>query len=141
MAELKTKPTKASVSGFLRKIPAETRRKDCEVVCEMMKSVTGAEPELWGPSIVGFGRYHYKSPSGREGEWMLMGFSPRKNDLTLYIMPGTHEFPELLDQLGRHKTGKSCLYLKRLEDIDLKVLRRILKQSVKRMSKYRTDKN
>lgn len=140
MAELKTKPTKASVVTFLNKATDEARRKDCEAVIEMMKEATGAEPEMWGPSIVGFGRYHYKSKSGREGEWMLMGFSPRKSDLTLYIMPGFHEYQNFMPKLGKYKTGKSCLYLKKLADVDSNVLRRILKQAVKIMSKHRTDK-
>ena len=140
MAELKTKPTSQSVSTFLSKITDEARRKDCEVVARLMSEVTGAPPQMWGPSIVGFGRYHYKYESGREGDWMLMGFSPRKGDLTLYILPGMHEFQELLPKLGKYKHAKSCLYVKKLEDIDLKVLREILKQALKSMSKYRTDK-
>jgi hypothetical protein len=140
MAELKTKPTSQSVSTFLSKITDEARRKDCEVVAKLMSEVTGARPQMWGPSIVGFGRYHYKYESGREGDWMLMGFSPRKGDLTLYILPGMHEFQELLSKLGKYKNAKSCLYVKKLEDIDLTVLRQILKQALKSMSKYRTDK-
>jgi hypothetical protein len=139
MAELKTKPTTASVETFLNKIADDTRRKDCEAVTALMQEVTGAEPEMWGPSIVGFGRYHYKYASGREGDWMLMGFSPRKGDLTLYVMPGVHEFQELLPKLGKIKTGKGCLYIKKLEDVDLKVLRKILKQALASMSKHRTD--
>jgi uncharacterized protein YdhG (YjbR/CyaY superfamily) len=139
MAELKTKPTKASVETFLKKISDDTRRQDCETVTALMKEVTGAEPELWGPSIVGFGRYHYKYASGREGDWMLMGFSPRKTDLTLYVLPGVHEFQELLPKLGKVKTAKACIYIKKLDDVDLKVLRKILKQALKSMSKYRTD--
>ncbi len=139
MAELKTKPTKASVESFLKKVTDDARRQDCQAVTELMKEVTGAPPEMWGPSIVGFGRYRYKYPTGREGEWMLMGFSPRKTDLTLYILPGVHEFQELLPKLGKIKTGKACLYIKKLEDVDLKVLRKILKQALQRMSKYRTD--
>lgn len=139
MAEVKTKPTKASVTSFLNKIANEERRNDCKAVSELMAEVTGAEPVMWGPSIVGFGTYHYKYPSGREGDWMMMGFSPRKGDLTLYILPSVEEFPELMAKLGKHKTGKSCLYLKKLDDIDLEVLRRILQQSMKKMSKHRTD--
>ncbi len=140
MAELKTKATKASVSGFIDKIADETRRNDCRKVIALMTEATGAKPEMWGPSIVGFGRYHYKYDSGREGEWMVTGFSPRKNDLTLYILPGIHEFPDLLERLGKHKTGKSCLYLRKLDDIDLTVLKKIVKQSVAKMSRYRIDK-
>lgn len=139
MAELKTKPTKQSVSAFLKKIPDEKRRKDCEAISRMMAEVTKAKPEMWGPSIVGFGRYKYKYDSGREGEWMVTGFSPRKTDLTLYIMQGFASLPDLMDRLGKHKTGKSCLYIKKLEDVDVKVLRKIVEKSVQMMSKYRID--
>lgn len=140
MAELKTKPTKANVTTFLNKIADKQRRQDCIAVREVMTEVTGAEAQMWGPSIVGFGTYRYKYASGREGDWLVMGFSPRKSDLTLYIMPGLHEFPELMAKLGKFKTGKSCFYMKKLEDVDLKILRRILEQSSKKMSKNRTDK-
>ncbi|MGH9904673.1 MAG: DUF1801 domain-containing protein [Pyrinomonadaceae bacterium] len=97
MAELKTKVTKESVSAFIDKLTDEKRRKDCRVIIDIMKDATKAKPEMWGPSIVGFGRYRYKYESGREGEWMITGFSPRKSDLTLYIMPGLNAFPELMD--------------------------------------------
>ncbi len=140
MAELKTKPTKDNVQGFLKKIPDERRRKDCQVVLELMEELTGAKAEMWGPSIVGFGRYHYKGKSGREGEWMVTGFSPRKADLTLYIMHGFDDVPDLMKRLGKHKTGKSCLYIKKLEDVDLKVLRQLVAKSVKEMAAKRVDK-
>ncbi len=140
MAELKTKVTKESVQGFLKKIPDEQRRKDCQVVLKLMEEVTGAKAVMWGPSIVGFGRYRYKYESGREAEWMVTGFSPRKNDLTLYIMPGFEQVPDLMKRLGKHKTGKSCLYLKKLEDVDLKVLKKLVSQSVKRLADKRVDK-
>ena len=140
MAELKTQPTKASVKEFINQISDEQRRKDCQVVLKLMEEITGAKAEMWGPSIVGFGRYHYKGASGREGEWMITGFSPRKGDLTLYLMGGFEEVPELMKKLGKHKTGKSCLYLKKLEDVDMKVLKQLVTKSVKKMDSARVDK-
>ena len=101
----------------------------------MMKEVTGAEPQMWGPSIVGFGAYHYKYESGREGDWFLVGFSPRKQNLTLYIMAGFKRYEELLAKLGKHKTGKSCLYLNKLADVDEEVLRQMVAASVEYLSK------
>src|SRR4030095_6063790 len=114
MAELKTKPTKDSVSAFINQIADSERRKDCKVVLDLMSEITKAKPEMWGSSIVGFGRSRYQYASGREGEWMVTGFSPRKGDLTLYIMPGVDSFPDLMERLGKYKTGKSCLYIKKL---------------------------
>ena len=140
MAELKTKPTQESVDDFLNKIADERRRNDCRVVLDLMAEATGAEPQMWGASIVGFGRYRYKYESGREGEWMVTGFSPRKSDLTLYIIPGFERFPDLMKRLGKHKTGKSCLYIKRLDDIDLDVLRELVAKSVEKMAGQRIDK-
>lgn len=141
MAEAaKTVPTRASVEAFLRKVPGEERRRDCEVLVEMMSQATGARPVLWGDDIVGFGAYHYVYASGREGDWPLVGFSPRKSDLSLYIVPGLDAFAPLLSRLGRHRAGKSCLYVKRLDDVDLKVLCRIVKDSVAMMAAKRTDK-
>jgi predicted CopG family antitoxin len=137
MAELKTKPTAESVSDFLDKVSHPSRRQDCLTVLEIMKDVTKEEPKMWGSSIVGFGRYRYKYESGREGEWMITGFSPRKNDLTLYIMRGFESFPELMKRLGKHKTGKSCLYIKKLADVDLSVLRELVDKSVKSMDSKR----
>ena len=139
MAELKTKPTKQSVNEFISNIVDEKRRKDCRVVLKLMAEATGAKPEMWGPSIVGFGRYRYKYESGREGDWMVTGFSPRKSDLTLYIMPGFDRYADLMKRLGKHKTGKSCLYLKSLDGIDLAVLRKLVEHSVKRMADKRID--
>jgi hypothetical protein len=138
-AKLKTAPTARSVSGFLSKVPKD-RRADCETIVALMKNATGAEPEMWGPSIIGFGRYHYQYASGRAGDWMVTGFSPRKSDLTLYLMPGADAFPELIARLGKHTTGKSCLYIKRLADVDVNVLRELVQQSVDRMADRRTDK-
>ena len=134
MAEQKTKPTGAGVEDFLDGVADERRRAECRVVSGIMAEATGAKPEMWGASIVGFGRRRYKYDSGREGEWMLTGFSPRKNDLTLYIQPGVEEFPDLLKRLGKCKTGKSCLYIKKLDDVDLNVLRELVKESVERMA-------
>jgi len=140
MAELKTKPTKASVSGFLNKVSDKARREDCLKVLRIMKDVTGEEPEMWGDSIVGFGRYRYESEAGRKGEWMITGFSPRKGDLTLYLMSGFEPVADLMARLGKHKTGKSCLYLKKLEDVDLKILRKIVEKAVKGMASRRIQK-
>lgn len=130
MADLKTKRNKASVDAFLGKVADEGRRKDCRTLLRMMGKATGAKPEMWGPSVVGFGSYHYKYPSGREGDWFLAGFSPRKQDLTLYVMAGFSRYEELLGKLGKHKTGKACLYLKRLSDVDLGVLEELVTASV-----------
>lgn len=140
MAELKTKETKASVAAFLNKIADKDRREDCLAVAEIMRAVTKEEPKMWGSSIVGFGRYHYQGASGREGEWMITGFSPRKTNLTVYIMAGFDRFPDLMDRLGKYKTGKSCLYIKKLADIDLKVLRKLVIESVKLMAPKRISK-
>ena len=137
MAELKTKETTASVSEFIDKIADPQRREDCRAVADIMRDVTGEEPKMWGSSIVGFGRYHYKYASGREGDWMITGFSPRKGDLTLYIMGGFDSFSDLLKDLGKYKTGKSCLYIKKLADIDVGVLRKLVKKSVKLMASQR----
>jgi hypothetical protein len=137
-AKLKTTPTQKNVSGFLAKVD-KARRQDCLTIVDLMRTATGAEPEMWGPSIVGFGRYQYRYASGREGEWMVAGFSPRKNDLTLYLMPGVDAFPDLLPRLGKYKTGKSCLYLKKLEDVDVGVLRQLIERSVQRMADKRVD--
>ena len=130
MAELKTKRKTASVEKFLNSVADEQRRKDCFQLLEIMKAATKAEPAMWGTSIVGFGRYQYAYKSGRELEWFLVGFSPRKQDLTLYIMPGLERYPSLMKKLGKHKTGKSCLYIKKLEDVDLATLEQLIKQSV-----------
>ena len=137
MAGQKTKPTSASVTKFLNGVSDETRRQDCFAVLEMMRAVTKEEPVMWGPSIVGFGRYHYEYASGREGEWPIAAFSPRKSDLTLYIMPGFESESELMAQLGKYKTGKSCLYIKKLADVDPKVLKRLVSWSVKKMAGQR----
>ena len=129
MAELKTKKTKVSVATFLKGVD-EARRADCEALVTIMKQATKAEPVMWGPSIIGFGDMRYKGASG-EMDWFITGFSPRKRDLTLYLMSGAHRYPELLAKLGRHSTGKSCLYIKRLADVDMAVLKELVTTSVK----------
>jgi len=130
MAEPKTKVNDASVDDFIAGIEHDQRRADCEAVLRVMKRVTKAPPKMWGTSIVGFGSYHYRYASGREGDWPLTGFSPRKQDLSLYLMAGFDEFPDLMARLGKFKTGASCLYVKRLADIDLKVLEQLIAANV-----------
>ena len=134
-AELKTKKNEASVEDFINQIEDETVREDCRKIAEMMQKATKAEPKMWGANIVGFGTYNYKYASGREGEWMEVGFSPRKANLTLYIMSGFTEYDELLAKLGKYKTGKSCLYIKDLNDVDEKVLKQLIENSVENVRK------
>ena len=134
--EPKTRPTSASVPDFLARQP-EARRADCEAVCAMMQAATGEPPVMWGEAIVGFGRYAYTNTSRKSFEWPVVGFSPRKHDLTLYIMPGFDAFAGLIAKLGRHKTGKSCLYIKKLADVDAGVLRGIIDGSVRAMAPKR----
>jgi hypothetical protein len=133
MAELKTQPTGASVQAFIDAIPDARKRQDAAAVLALMAEVTGDTPQMWGSSMVGFGRYHYTYASGREGEWFLTGFAPRKQNLTLYIMAGFAQHDELLAKLGKHTTGQSCLYVKKLADIDLGVLRQLVELSVAHM--------
>ena len=130
MAENKTKPTEASVEEFLSSVPDDRRRADARTLLDLMRDVTGAEPRMWGPSIIGFGDYHYRYESGREGDWFLAGFSPRKANLVVYIMSGFPRHAELMAQLGKHRTGKSCLYINKLDDVDLDVLRELVRRSV-----------
>jgi hypothetical protein len=132
MADLKTKPTDQNVEDFLNAIPDEQKRADAIAIVKMMKQVTRTEPVMWG-SIVGFGRYHYKYASGREGDWFLVGFAPRKQNLTLYLMLGAGNYNDLLKKLGKHKTGKGCLYINKLADVDISTLKELMKQSVKRL--------
>lgn len=133
MAELKTHPNDQSVDDFLNRVENEVKQQDSFAIKELMQEVTAAEPIIWGDSIIGFGRYHYKYASGREAEWFLIGFSPRKQKLTLYIMSGFEEYDELLGKLGKHSTGKSCLYVKKLADVDQDVLRELVSKSVAHM--------
>jgi hypothetical protein len=136
MAELKTKKTKASVDKFLNSVKDEKKRKDSYTILKLMKQITKEEPKMWGTSMVGFGSYHYKYATGREGDWFITGFSPRKQNLTLYIMAGISKYPDLLKKLGKHKTGKGCLYINKIEDIDIKILKELIKQSVGYLNKY-----
>lgn len=131
MAELKTRPSARSVTAFLAGIEDPARRRECRTVLALMRGVTRAPPRMWGTSIVGFGTYRYAYDSGRQGEWFLTGFSPRKASLTLYVMPGVKRYPDLLARLGEYTTGVSCLYVKRLADIDQSVLRTLIRRSVK----------
>ena len=120
-AELKTKVNDASVTKFLNSVEDEQKRNDSFEILKLMKQITKEEPKMWGSSIVGFGSYHYKGKSGREGDWMLTGFSPRKQNLTLYLMGGFHTHADLLNKLGKFTTGAGCLYIKKLDDVDKKV--------------------
>lgn len=131
MIELKTKPTKVSVKKFLNSVKDERKREDSFVVMEMMKRITKEQPKMWGPSIVGFGSYHYKYASGHEGDMCIIGFSPRKEALTIYLVPGFQKNKSLMEKLGKHKSGKSCLYIKNLVDVDLRVLKELITESVK----------
>ncbi len=135
MAELKTKPNDKSVEDFLNSIENEQKRKDSFAILEIMKELTNAPPKMWGSSIIGFGNYHYKYRSGREGDWFLAGFSPRKQNLTIYMMSDFVKQDELLSKLGKHKTGKSCLYIKKLSDVDEHVLRKMIALSIETVSK------
>jgi len=135
MAELKTKRNKGDVEPFLNSVADEKKRQDSFKVLDLMKQVTGKKPEMWGDSIVGFGSYSYTNTTGRENSWFLTGFSPRVQNLTLYIMSGFDDYDKLLGKLGKHSTGKACLYIKKLEDVDMDVLKELVKQSVEHMSK------
>lgn len=136
-AEPKTRPTGASVAAFIDAVPDERRRADCREVGLMMQTVTGEPPQMWGAAIVGFGRYRQRTANGREDDWPVIAFSPRKNDLVLYLMPGFEQQQDLLARLGRHRTGKVCLYLKRLSDVDPGVLRQLVDASVAGMADRR----
>jgi len=130
-AELKTKKNNASVKEFLDSIGDTGQRKDCKEISKMMRKATGKNAKMWGTGIVGFGEYHFKYKSGREGDWMKIGFAPRKQSLTLYIMDGFTKYDSLMGKLGKHKTGKSCLYVKRLSDVDTGILNELINESVK----------
>jgi len=135
MAELKTTQNDKSVTAFLNGIADEKKRQDSFTILELMQQVTGLEPKMWGDSIVGFGTYHYKYASGHQGDSPLTGFSPRKQNLTLYIMSGFDQYEALLPDLGKYKTGKACLYINRITDIDLQVLKELVEQSFDHMCK------
>ena len=135
MAEAKTKLNDKDPKAFIESVKDEKRKADAYEVLEIMTRITGEKPKMWGTSIIGFGSYHYKYASGREGDWMITGFSPRKTALTLYIMPGFDRYGELMGKLGKHKTGKSCLYINKLEDVNRDILVELIKHSVEHMRK------
>jgi hypothetical protein len=135
MPELKTKVNDSSVENFLNGIKDEPKRDDAFQILKMLKKVTKTGPKIWGTSIIGFGDYHYKYESGREGDYFLTGFSPRKQNPTLYILGGFDEHGELLDKLGKYTLGKGCLYIKKLDDVDTNVLRELVARSVKKVAK------
>ena len=134
MAELKTRKNSASVTVFLKKSELP-KRQDCEIILGIMAEATGEKPVMWGSSIIGFGSYHYKYASGREGDWLLIGLSPRKQNISIYIMDGLSNYEKLLARLGKHKIGKSCLYISKLADVDIGVLTSLVEGSVKNMRK------
>ncbi len=139
MTDNKTTKTGASVTDFVKSIDNPQMRADAKKVASMMRRVTGKRAKMWGSSIVGYGTYHYKYDSGREGDFMVTGYSPRKQALTVYIMPGFSKFGPLMKKLGKYKTGKSCLYIKRLSDVDEDVLEQLIDRSVQLMrKKYET---
>jgi hypothetical protein len=139
MAELKTKPTKKSVTEFVDGIEDEGRRRDCKKLVALMKQVTGQQPQMWGENIVGFGSYHYKYASGREGDAAIIGFSPRKQNLTIYLASGFVGYEEVLSRLGKHTTSKACLYLKGLDQVDQSVLTELLQKSVAHVQKVQAE--
>ena len=131
MAELKTKENDASVEKFISTVKDEEKRKDSLALLELLKKITKQEPKMWGSSIIGFGNYRYKSPkTGREGDWFLTGFSPRKQNMTVYFSSGFQSMTSLMKDLGKYKTGGGCLYFNKLNDIDTKVLTKMLKETI-----------
>lgn len=138
-SEAKTLPTDANVADFIAAVEHPTRRADAEAVCAMMAEISGEPPVMWGPSIIGFGRYHYRYDSGREGDFLQIGFSPRKANLVLYLMPGFEGRQDLLARLGKAKTSVSCLYLNKLADVDMDVLRELITTSLNEMRRRYPD--
>lgn len=134
MSDLKTRENDANVEAFLDQVPHDRKRQDAFTLLTLMQEATGFPPRMWGESIVGFGSYHYTYASGREGDWLLTGFSPRKQNLTVYIMAGFEQYDDLMARLGKHKTGKSCLYINKLSDVDLHVLKELVRRSVAHMA-------
>jgi hypothetical protein len=139
MPEPKTRPTDENPLDFLAKLPDENRRTDCLRLLEMMRKASGAKAVMWGPAIVGFGSYELTYADGHTADWPIIGFSPRKNDLTLYIMRGFDGCDDLFSRLGKHKTSKACLYIKRLSDVDESVLKELITEGVRAMAERRTD--
>ena len=135
MAELKTRPTEQSVEEFLEGVSSPQQRADCQALAQLMGEISGAAPRMWGAAIVGYGERHYRYASGRSGDWFVLGFSPRKQNLTLYISGYLEEYADLIARLGKHTAGKGCLYIKRLADLDQGVLRALLTESVARAAK------
>lgn len=135
MSANKTQPTLATPESFIASVDHDGRRKDAETLLDLFRRVTGWTPRMWGPSIVGFGEYHYKYDSGREGDFLATGFSPRKANLSIYIMPGYEDYGDTLSRLGKHKMGKSCLYINKLDDIDLGVLEELIRAGLDDLSK------
>ena len=133
MATNKTQPTAVDPAAYITAVEHPVRRNDAETLLDMMTSVTGYPAKMWGPSIIGFGRYHYRYDSGREGDFIITGFSPRKANLVVYILPGYDDISEQLARLGKHRVGKSCLYINKLADVDLAVLEEIVTDAVQRM--------
>lgn len=141
MAEIKTKKNDASVEAFLQTVKDEVKRKDCETVLRMMKQASKEGPKMWGSSIVGFGSYHYKSERSRqEGDWFITGFSPRKANLTLYILPSVSHYPNIVKRLGKYKNSVSCLYINKLADVDIKVLKELINTAFQKMKETVKDK-
>jgi hypothetical protein len=136
MAELKTKKNDQSVEKFLNNVTDPSKREDCFEIMKLMQEVTQEEPKMWGDSIVGFGDYYYKYKSGREGNWFQIGFSPRKRNITLYIMSGFTKYEEILGKLGKHRTGKSCLYINKLSDVNKEILTQLATESVQFVKEY-----
>ena len=141
MAKNKTTETDYSVDKFVSKVESEVKRDDSFMLIEIFKSVTGHKPKMWGPSIIGFGNYHYKYESGREGDAPLAGFSPRKDSLVLYFFAEFKEREELLSKLGKHKSAKGCVYVKKLDDIDISILKKMIKNSVDYITKLYPSKS
>ncbi len=139
MTELKTKLTDASVHDFLETIPNQQVRNDCQTIVQIMRQATNAEPKMWGSNIIGFGTYHYRYASGKQADWMRIGLSPRKQNITLYLAVGFPEYETLRAQLGKHSVAKSCLYIKKLSDIDKPILEKLIQASVKHMSEKYPD--
>lgn len=137
MSTNKTQPTDTDPMDFIASVENENRRQDAELMLGIMEEITGEKPVMWGPSLIGYGAYHYKYDSGREGDFFMTGFSPRKQNMALYIMPGFDRFPELMGKLGKHKTGKSCLYINKLKDVDMDVLKTLIEEGYRYMkNKY-----
>jgi len=139
MSDLKTRPTDASVEAFIDAVDHPRRREDAHILLDLMRRVTGEKPVMWGPAIVGFGRYRYRYASGQEGDWPIAGFSPRRQNLSIYIMPGFERYGALLSRLGKHKTGKSCLYINKLADVDMDVLESLVRTAVADMKRRYPD--